>query len=64
MIEEMSGRKVLTHSGSTIGFRNFILRVPKGELLVVVLMNRSDGPAEWLARALAAKLLDLDRSKD
>jgi CubicO group peptidase (beta-lactamase class C family) len=54
MIEEMNGRKVLTHSGSTIGFRSFIIRVPETEFLVVVLMNRADGPAEMIARALAA----------
>lgn len=58
MIEEMNGRKALTHSGSTIGFRNFIIRVPEREFLVVVLMNRADGTAERLARELAAGYWD------
>jgi CubicO group peptidase (beta-lactamase class C family) len=58
MVEEMEGMKALTHSGSTIGFRNFILRIPERELVVVVLMNQSDGAAERLARALAQSYLN------
>ncbi|MCU0453875.1 MAG: beta-lactamase family protein [Bacteroidetes bacterium] len=55
MIEEAEGERVLTHSGSTVGFRNFILRIPEREFVVIVLMNRADGEAERLARALAAE---------
>ncbi len=53
MVEEMEGMKALTHSGSTIGFRNFIIRIPEREFVVAVLMNRADGAAERLARAMA-----------
>lgn len=64
MIEEMNGRKALTHSGSTIGFRNFIIRIPEKDFLVVVLMNRADGAAERLARALAVEYLDLSEGRN
>lgn len=57
MVGEMEGWRTLEHSGSTIGFRNFILRIPERELFVVVLMNRADGAAEHLARALATSWL-------
>lgn len=57
MIGEIGGLKTVFHSGSTIGFRNFLLRVPERGLLVVVLMNRNDGPAETIARRLAEAAL-------
>ena len=57
MIGEMEGWKVLSHSGSTIGFRNFILRIPERKMVVIVLMNRANGDAEHLARSLAAECL-------
>ena len=53
MVGELEGWKTVEHSGSTIGFRNFILRVPEREFVVIVLMNRADGAAEQLARAMA-----------
>ncbi len=52
MIGEMGGWKMLSHSGSTVGFRNFIIRIPEREFVVIVLMNRADGGAERLARSL------------
>jgi CubicO group peptidase (beta-lactamase class C family) len=57
MIGELEGWRTLEHSGSTIGFRNFMLRIPERSLFVVVLMNRADGPAEQLAREIASKVL-------
>ncbi len=48
---------MLSHSGSTVGFRNYLLGIPERRLLVVVLMNRSDGEAEKLARELPGDVL-------
>jgi len=41
------------HGGSTMGFRNHILRLPEKGLTVVVLTNRNDSDAAALARRLA-----------
>jgi CubicO group peptidase (beta-lactamase class C family) len=41
------------HGGSTIGFRNHILRLPEKRLTVIVLTNRNDADAASLARKLA-----------
>lgn len=57
MIGEMEGWRTLEHSGSTIGFRNFLIRIPERSMFVVVLMNRADGPAEQLARGIASQVL-------
>ncbi|MFC1483960.1 serine hydrolase domain-containing protein [Candidatus Neomarinimicrobiota bacterium] len=41
-IGEWSGRKMIWHHGSTIGFRTAILRIPDIQLTVIVLTNRND----------------------
>lgn len=40
------GLKCISHSGSTIGFRNFIARFPEQKLTVIVLTNRSSAIPE------------------
>lgn len=44
------------HTGSTMGFRNAILRDPKKRLAVIVLTNRNEGEPIELAKRVAAKL--------
>jgi CubicO group peptidase (beta-lactamase class C family) len=41
-IGECSGRKLVWHHGSTVGFRTAILRIPDIQLTVLVLTNRND----------------------
>ncbi|HEX7719323.1 MAG TPA: serine hydrolase domain-containing protein, partial [Woeseiaceae bacterium] len=48
-IDEYAGRKRMHHSGSTIGFRNFIQRFPDERLTVIVLSNRRDPEVDPLA---------------
>jgi CubicO group peptidase (beta-lactamase class C family) len=57
MVGTMDGERMLYHSGTTIGFRNFIIRIPDRRAVVIVLMNRADGDAEGIARSLASRLL-------
>lgn len=49
-ISEHKGRKMVWHTGETIGFRNALVRFPDDQLAIVVLTNRNEG--EPLARAL------------
>ncbi len=41
------------HGGSTMGFRNHVLRLPQQRLSVIILTNRNDADAASLARKLA-----------
>ena len=50
-IGEHEGRRMIWHTGETIGFRNALVRFPDEHLAVVVLTNRNEGEA--LARSLA-----------
>ncbi len=59
-IDEYSGRKRMHHSGSTIGFRNFIQRFPEERLTVIVLSNRRDPVVDPLAERVADIFLDAD----
>jgi CubicO group peptidase (beta-lactamase class C family) len=52
MVGEWKGSTMLYHSGSTVGFRTFIARVPERKTTVIVLINRADGNAEKLGRGL------------
>jgi CubicO group peptidase (beta-lactamase class C family) len=54
-IDEYGGSLRQHHSGSTSGFRNFIMRLPEASLTVIVLTNR----AEPDVRELAEKVADL-----
>ena len=42
----------LEHDGTTIGFRNYVIRIPDRKQTVLVLMNRNDGDAKALARKI------------
>ena len=56
-IGNFQGRRMVHHNGSTIGFRNEILRLPDEKLTVIVLTNRNGGnPAELAARVAALYL--------
>lgn len=46
------GVRAVWHEGTTVGFRNFYLRIPERKLAVIVLSNRSDARPEELARAV------------
>ena len=50
-ISEHRGRKIIWHTGETIGFRNALVRFPDEKLSVAVLTNRNEG--EPVERALA-----------
>lgn len=45
--------RALWHSGTTVGFRTHILRLPERKFTVIVLANRADADATTLARKLA-----------
>jgi len=50
-ISQHNGKRMVSHTGETIGFRNAIVRFPDQKLSVVVLTNRDEG--EPVERALA-----------
>jgi CubicO group peptidase (beta-lactamase class C family) len=54
-IRTYRGLKILEHSGETIGFRNYIGRVPEKRFTVIVLMNRNGANPTDLAR----KIIDI-----
>jgi CubicO group peptidase (beta-lactamase class C family) len=45
--------KAVWHEGSSIGFRNFYLRIPEKKLAVIVLTNRNEADAGGLAKKIA-----------
>ncbi len=53
MIGTHNGRRMVWHTGETIGFRNAIVRFPDEHLSIAVLTNRNDGDALDLALKLA-----------
>ncbi len=59
-IDEYAGRTRMHHSGSTVGFRNFIQRFPDDRLTVIVLSNRRDPEVDPLAEQVADIFLDGD----
>jgi CubicO group peptidase (beta-lactamase class C family) len=56
-ISEHHGRRVVSHSGETIGFRNEIVRFPEQRLAVVVLTNRDEGTPNRIALEIADMFL-------
>lgn len=50
--------KAVWHEGSSIGFRNFYLRIPEKKLAIIVLTNRNEARPEELARKVADLFLD------
>lgn len=59
-MDEYAGRKRMHHSGSTVGFRNFIQRFPDERLTVIVLSNRRDPEVDPLAEQVADIFLEGD----
>lgn len=57
-IDQYAGRKRMHHDGSTVGFRNFILRFPEERLTVIVLTNRREPDVQPLAEKVADLYLD------
>ena len=56
-IGEHRGRRMVSHFGETIGFRNAIVRFPDQRLAVVVLTNRNEGVPEGTALRIADMFL-------
>ncbi len=52
-ISEVDGRRVVAHTGETIGFRNAVIRFPDEKLSVVVLTNRNEGDPYDMAMRVA-----------
>lgn len=57
-IHEHRGRRVISHTGETIGFRNALVRFPDEKLSVVLLTNRNEGKSLALALEIADRFLD------
>jgi CubicO group peptidase (beta-lactamase class C family) len=55
-ISELGGRRVISHTGETIGFRNALVRFPDERLAVVVLTNRNEGHPYDIAIAIADRI--------
>ncbi len=58
-IGEHDGRRVVSHTGESIGFRNALVRFPDEHLAVIVLTNRDEGRAYELAVRVAGQTLGL-----
>ncbi|HLE55789.1 MAG TPA: serine hydrolase domain-containing protein [Rhodothermia bacterium] len=52
-IDTYNGLKRYHHSGSTSGFRNFVMRFPDEQLTVIVLTNRAEPDVQPLAERVA-----------
>jgi CubicO group peptidase (beta-lactamase class C family) len=52
-IAEGDGRRIVSHTGESIGFRNALVRFPDQRLTVVVLTNRNEGHPYDIALAIA-----------
>ncbi|GAC1439085.1 MAG: serine hydrolase domain-containing protein [Thermoanaerobaculia bacterium] len=57
-ISDREGRRVISHTGETIGFHNAVVRFPDEKLSVVVLTNREDGDPFELAMRVAERMRD------
>lgn len=57
-IDEYRGHLRMHHSGSTVGFRNFIQRFPDDRLTVIVLSNRRHPEVDPLAEKVADLFLE------
>lgn len=49
----IDGEPASYHGGTTVGFRNFIIRIPDRRTTVILLCNRADARAEDIARRFA-----------
>jgi CubicO group peptidase (beta-lactamase class C family) len=57
-ISEHRGRRLVSHTGETMGFRNAIVRFPEQHLAVVVLTNRNEGTPYRIATDIADMFLE------
>jgi CubicO group peptidase (beta-lactamase class C family) len=57
-IDTAGGFRQVSHGGTTVGFRNQILRLPDEKFTVVVLMNRSDGDPQAIANRIVQHYFD------
>lgn len=55
-IHEHQGRRVVSHTGESIGFRNAVVRVPDERVGVVVLTNRDEGVPLDIALAVLERI--------
>ena len=56
-ISQHDGRRIVSHTGESIGFRNAVVRFPDEKLSVVVLTNRNEGEPYELAMRVAKFML-------
>jgi CubicO group peptidase (beta-lactamase class C family) len=56
-IDESRGLRLITHGGSWVGYRSYLLRAPEEHLSVIVLCNRSDADTGDLATRVAENFL-------
>jgi CubicO group peptidase (beta-lactamase class C family) len=61
-IDTAGGFRQVSHGGTTVGFRNQILRLPDEKFTVVVLMNRSDGDPQAIANRIVQHYFDTTAS--
>ncbi len=56
-VDESRGVRLITHSGSWVGYRSYLLRAPDEHLSVIVLCNRDDADTGRLATRVAEVFL-------
>jgi CubicO group peptidase (beta-lactamase class C family) len=56
-VDESRGVRLITHSGSWVGYRSYLLRAPDEHLSVIVLCNRDDADTDDLANRVAEVFL-------
>lgn len=57
-LKKWRGMEAVWHSGSTIGFRNVLYRIPEKKLSVIILTNRNSGTNEDSAEKIIAVILE------
>jgi serine beta-lactamase-like protein LACTB, mitochondrial len=58
-VASLDGRRVVGHSGGSVGGTAMLLLVPDADLVVAVLSNRSGAPSQNIARMIASLFLSL-----
>jgi CubicO group peptidase (beta-lactamase class C family) len=57
-IDDSRGLRVVSHGGSWVGYRSYLMRVPEEHFSVIVLCNRADADTGSLANSVATIFLD------
>jgi CubicO group peptidase (beta-lactamase class C family) len=57
-ISQHGGRRVVSHTGESIGFRNAIVRFPDEHMAIIILTNRNEGEPYDIAMKIADMLLE------